>query len=198
MSRVLKIAIADDETDLRDYLRETLSVLGHQVVGVAATGRELVEQVRSTRPDLVITDIKMPEIDGIDAAIEIYQDGPIPIILVSAYHDRELVSRAGESHVLAYLVKPIGQQDLETAISIVMSRFEQFQDLRRETDDLRQAMEDRKIIERAKGILMQRVGLSEDEAYRRLNKTARDGNRKLRDVAQSILTTEDLLRPGSD
>ncbi|HJN66643.1 MAG TPA: response regulator, partial [Pirellulales bacterium] len=183
MSRVLKIAIADDETDLRDYLRETLSVLGHQVVGVAATGRELVEQVRSTRPDLVITDIKMPEIDGIDAAIEIYQDGPIPIILVSAYHDRELVSRAGESHVLAYLVKPIGQQDLETAISIVMSRFEQFQDLRRETDDLRQAMEDRKIIERAKGILMQRVGLSEDEAYRRLNKTARDGNRKLRDVA---------------
>jgi|MDTC01.2.fsa_nt_gb response regulator NasT len=198
MSRVLKIAIADDETDLRDYLRETLSVLGHQVVGVAATGRELVEQVRSTRPDLVITDIKMPEIDGIDAAIEIYQDGPIPIILVSAYHDRELVSRAGESHVLAYLVKPIGQQDLETAISIVMSRFEQFQDLRRETDDLRQAMEDRKIIERAKGILMQRVGLSEDEAYRRLNKTARDGNRKLRDVAQSILTTEDLLRPSSD
>jgi response regulator NasT len=198
MSRVLKIASADDETDLRDYLRETLSVLGHQVVGVAATGRELVEQVRSTRPDLVITDIKMPEIDGIDAAIEIYQDGPIPIILVSAYHDRELVSRAGESHVLAYLVKPIGQQDLETAISIVMSRFEQFQDLRRETDDLRQAMEDRKIIERAKGILMQRVGLSEDEAYRRLNKTARDGNRKLRDVAQSILTTEDLLRPSSD
>ncbi len=79
-----------------------------------------------------------------------------------------------------------------------MSRFEQFQDLRRETDDLRQAMEDRKIIERAKGILMQRVGLSEDEAYRRLNKTARDGNRKLRDVAQSILTTEDLLRPSSD
>ena len=198
MSRSLRIVIADDEADLRDYLQETLSVLGHQVVGVAASGRELVEQARTTQPDLVITDIKMPEIDGIDAAIEICQDGPIPIILVSAYHDRELLSRAGESHVLAYLVKPIGQQDLETAISIVMHRFEQFQDLRREATDLRQAMADRKVIERAKGILMQRAGLSEEEAYRRLNKTARDGNQKLRDVAQSILTAEDLLRPGSD
>jgi response regulator NasT len=198
MSRSLRIVIADDEADLRDYLQETLSVLGHEVVGIAATGRELVEQARTTQPDLVITDIKMPEIDGIDAADEICQDGPIPIIIVSAYHDRELVSRAGESHVLAYLVKPIGQQDLETAISIVMRRFEQFQDLRRETADLRQAMADRKIIERAKGILMQRAGLSEEEAYRRLNKTARDGNQKLRDVAQSILTAEELLRPGSD
>jgi len=198
MSGSLRIVIADDEADLRDYLQETLSVLGHEVVGVATTGRELVEQARTTQPDLVITDIKMPEIDGIDAAVEICQHGPIPIILVSAYHDRELVSRAGESHVLAYLVKPIGQQDLETAISIVMSRFEQFQDLRREAADLRQAMEDRKIIERAKGILMQRAGLSEDDAYRRLNKTARDGNQKLRDVAQSILTAENLLRPGSD
>jgi len=198
MSQSLRILIADDEADLRDSMRETLSVLGHEIVGVAATGRELVDQARSTKPDLVITDIKMPVIDGIDAAIEICQDGPIPIILVSAYHDRELVSRAGESHVLAYLVKPIGQQDLETAISIVMRRFEQFQDLRREAADLRQAMEDRKIIERAKGILMQRAELSEDEAYRRLNKTARDGNRKLREVAQSILTAEELLRPGSD
>ena len=198
MNRSLRIVIADDEADLRDYLLETLSVLGHEVVGVAATGRELVEQARATQPDLVITDIKMPEIDGIDAADEICQDGPIPIIIVSAYHDRELVSRAGESHVLAYLVKPIGQQDLETAISIVMRRFEQFQDLRREAADLRQAMADRKIIERAKGILMQRAGLSEEAAYRRLNKTARDGNQKLRDVAQSILTAEELLRPGSD
>jgi response regulator NasT len=198
MSSTLKIVIADDEADLRDYLQETLSVLGHQVVGVATTGRELVELACTTQPDLVITDIKMPELDGIDAAVEISRDNPIPIILVSAYHDRELVSRAGESHVLAYLVKPIGQQDLETAISIVMSRFEQFQDLRREAADLRQAMEDRKIIERAKGILMQRAELSEDEAYRRLNKTARDGNQKLRDVAQSILTAEDLLRPGPD
>ena len=198
MSRSLRIVIADDEADLRDYLQETLSVLGHEVVGIAATGRELVEQARTTQPDLVITDIKMPEIDGIDAAIEICRDSPIPIILVSAYHDRELVSRAGESHVLAYLVKPIGQQDLETAISIVMRRFEQFQDLRREAADLRQAMEDRKTIERAKGILMQRAGLSEKEAYRQLNKTARNGNQKLRDVAQSILTAEGLLRPGSD
>lgn len=198
MSRSLRIVIADDEADLRDYLQETLSVLGHAVVGVATTGQELVEKARATQPDLVVTDIKMPELDGIDAAIEICRDGPIPIILVSAYHDDELLSRASESHVLAYLVKPIEKQDLGTAISIVMRRFEQFQDLRREAADLRQAMEDRKIIERAKGILMQRAGISEDEAYRRLNKAARDGNRKLRDVAQEILTAEDLFRPGTE
>ena len=182
---------------LEEHRRPVIALLATQFPSVA-NGKEAIRFCQKASPDVILMDLKMPEIDGIDAAVEICRDGPIPIILVSAYHDSDLVSRAGESHVLAYLVKPIGQQDLETAISIVMRRFEQFQDLRREAADLRQAMADRKIIERAKGILMQRAGLSEDKAYRRLNKTARDGNLKLRDVAQSILTTEDLLRPGSD
>ncbi len=198
MNRSLRIVVADDEADLRDFLKETLSVLGHEVVGVAENGRELIELSRDTRPDLVISDIKMPEVDGIDAAIEICKNGSVPIILVSAFHDSDLLARAGESHVLAYLVKPVGQQDLETAISIVIQRFGEFQDLRRETSQLRQALEDRKIIERAKGIMMHRAGISENEAFQRMIKAARDGNQKLLDIARSILTAENLLQPDSD
>ena len=106
-------------------------MLGHQVVAVAKDGRELVEQCRTAHPDLVITDIKMPDMDGIDAATQIYRNGPIPVILVSAYHDPEFIRRAEADHILAYLVKPIKQADLEPAIAIAMRRFEQFQALAR-------------------------------------------------------------------
>ena len=123
---------------------------------------------RATRPDLVITDIKMPDMDGIDAATQIYRERPIPVILVSAYHDPEFIRRAEADHILAYLVKPIKQADLEPAIALAMRRFEQFQALRKEAADLRQALEDRKVIERAKGILMKKAGLDEHDAFRRL------------------------------
>ncbi len=196
MSHALRIAIADDEPVMRQYLQETLTLLGHEVTTVAATGLELVESSRAARPDLIITDIKMPDLDGIDAAAQLSRDEPIPTILVSAYHDRRLIERAGEGHVLAYLVKPIERSDLETAISIVMLRFEQFQAVRKEADDLRQALADRKLIERAKGIMTARAGLSEDEAYRRMSKTARAGNQKLVEVARTILAAEELLQPG--
>ncbi len=196
MTHALKIAIADDELDMRDYLQETLTLLGHEVTTVAANGLELVESARAARPDLIITDIKMPDLDGIDAAAQLCAEDPIPIILVSAYHDRQLIERAGEGHVLAYLVKPIERSDLETAISIVMLRFGQFQAVRKEADDLRQALADRKLIERAKGIMTARAGLSEDEAYRRMSKTARAGNQKLVEVARTILAAEELLQPG--
>ena len=162
---------------MQDYFRRSCPVLGHEVVAVARTGRELVEQCRATHPDLVITDIKMPDMDGIDAAAQIYRDGPIPVILVSAYHDAEFIGRAEADHILAYLVKPIKQADLEPAIAIAMRRFEQFQALRKEAADLKQALEDRKIIERAKGILMKKPDLDEHDAFRRLQKLASDKNR---------------------
>ncbi len=196
MSHALRIAIADDEPDMREYLQETLILLGHEVTTVAATGLELVESAGASRPDLIITDIKMPQLDGIDAAAQLCAKEPIPIILISAYHDRRLIERAGDGHVLAYLVKPIERSDLETAISIVMLRFRQFQAVRKEADDLRQALSDRKLIERAKGIMTARAGLSEDEAYRRMSKTARAGNQKLVEVARTILAAEQLLQPG--
>jgi response regulator NasT len=194
MNSSLRIAVADDEPDMRDYFKKGLPRLGHQVVAVAQTGRELVEQCRAVSPDLVITDIKMPDMDGIDAAQQIYQDRPVPIILVSAYHDHELIARAEADHVMGYLVKPIKQADLEPVIALTVRRFEQFQALRREAADLRQALEDRKIIERAKGILMKRASLDEPDAFRRLQKLASEKSRKLIDIAQMILVAEEAVR----
>ena len=195
MNHPLRIAIADDEADMRDYFQKILPAQGHLVVSVAHTGRELVEHCRTHKPDLVISDVKMPDMDGIDAAVELYRDSPIPVILVSAYHDPELIARAEADHILAYLVKPIKQADLEPAIALAMRRFAQFQALRQEASDLRQALADRKIIERAKGILMKRAKLDEQEAFRRLQKLASDKNRKLIDIAQMILTAEEALEP---
>jgi two-component system, response regulator PdtaR len=195
MTRSLKIAVADDERDMRDYFQQILPLLGHQVVAVAQTGRELVALCGTARPDLVITDIKMPDMDGIDAATQLYHNGPVPVILVSAFNDPEFIRRAEADHVLAYLVKPIKQADLEPAIAIAMRRFEQFQALRKETSDLKQALEDRKVIEKAKGILMKKAGLDEHDAFRRLQKLASDKNRKLVDIAQMILTAEEAIEP---
>jgi AmiR/NasT family two-component response regulator len=195
MSRSLRIAVADDEPDMRDWFRTILPLLGHEVVAVAENGRELVAQCQTTRPELVITDIKMAELDGIDAATQIYRNGPVPIILVSAYHDPELIHRAEGDHILAFLVKPIKQADLEPAIALTIRRFEQFQALRKEAADLRQALEDRKVIERAKGLLMKKANLDEHDAFRRLQRLASDRNRKLVEVALMILTAEEAFQP---
>lgn len=195
MSRPLRIAIADDELDMREYLQTILPSFGHTVVAVAENGEELVAKCRETRPDLVIADIKMPGMDGIEASQRIYRDFPVPVILVSAYHDRELVERAEDDHILAFLVKPIKQADLEPAISIATRRFEQFQALRNEASDLRQALEDRKQIEKAKGLLMKRAGLDENEAFRRLQRMASERNRKLAEIAVMILTAEEAFQP---
>jgi response regulator NasT len=173
-----------------DYFQKILPRLGHQVVAVAHTGRELVERCRAMHPELVITDVNMPALDGIDAAGEIYREQPLPIILVSAYHDTQLIRRAEADHILAYLIKPIKQADLEPAIAIAMRRFEEFQSLRQDAADLRQALEDRKIIEKAKGIFMKKTGLAEQEAFRRLQKLACENNRKLIEIAQTILMAE--------
>lgn len=193
----LRIVVADDERNMHEYLQEALPRLGHEVVGVAQTGRELIALCRETHPDLVITDIKMPDMDGLTASEIISRETPIPVIVVSAYHDPEFIERATQNHVLAYLLKPIRQHDLEPAISLAMRRFEQFQTLRRETTDLRQALDERKIIERAKGLLMKREHIDEQEAFRRLQKLAMNQNRKLIEVAQMILTVGEAFASGS-
>jgi two-component system, response regulator PdtaR len=193
MTHSLRIAVADDEPDVREYLQKVLLRLGHNVVGAAQTGRALIVLCKSTQPDLIISDIKMPDMDGIDAATEIYKERPIPVILVSAFHDAELIARAEADHVMGYLVKPIKQADLVPAIALATRRFEQFKALQQETADLKQALEDRKIIEKAKGLLMKRANMDEPEAFRNLQKMASDKNRKLVDIAQMILVTEELL-----
>jgi two-component system, response regulator PdtaR len=191
MNRPLRIAVADDEPDMQEYFRTILPGLGHEVVAVAGNGRALVEACLNLKPDLVITDIKMPDMDGIEAAVQLYRNGPVPVILVSAHHDPEFIRRAEADHILAYLVKPIKQADLEPAIALAVRRFEQFQALRKEASDLKQALEDRKTIEKAKGILMKKTGLDEAEAFRRLQRLASDRNKKLVEIAQMILTAEE-------
>lgn len=187
MTPRLRIAVADDEPDMRDYFLRMLPRLGHEVVAVADNGRALVERCREVRPDLVITDIKMPELDGIDAAAEIARERPVPVVLVSAYHDAALISRADGEEVLGYLVKPIKQSDLEPAIALAVRRFEQVRLLRDEIGQVRQALEDRKVVERAKGLLMKAGGLDEPTAFRRMQKLAMDSNRRLVEVARLVL-----------
>ncbi len=191
----LRIAIADDEARMRDYLWSSLERLGHRVVAAAKTGQELVAECREKHPQLVITDIKMPDLDGIEAAAEICQDEPVPVILVSAFHDADYIARASRNHILAYLIKPIKDTDLEPAIAVAMERFREFETLKREARDSKQALEDRKMIERAKGILMQRSGLSEPDAFRRLQKLASSRSQKLVEIAKMIILAEEACQP---
>jgi response regulator NasT len=191
--RPLRIAVADDEPDMRDFLQKLLTHLGHEVVAVAADGEDLVRQCRDTRPNLIITDLAMPRLDGLSAVRQITKERPIPVIVVSAYHDDELIRRALQEQVLAYLVKPIKAVDLPPAIALAMQRFREFEALHRQADDLRQAIEDRKLIERAKGTLMARAGLSEPDAFRRLQTLSNEKNLKMVEIARMIVTAEEAF-----
>src|SRR5260370_26518516 len=131
MNHSLRSVVADDEPDMRDYFRKILPHLGHRIVAVAEDGRELVQLCKEQHPDLVITDIKMPDMDGIDAAKEIYRNLAVPVILVSAYHDAELIARAEADHIMGYLVKPIKQADLEPVIALALRPFDQFPEFRK-------------------------------------------------------------------
>jgi two-component system, response regulator PdtaR len=195
MAQLLRILVADDEARMQAYYRTMLTAAGHEVAGVARTGRELVEQCGKLSPDLVISDVKMPDMDGIEAAAEIYRTAAIPVILVSAHHDQELIDRALADHVMVYLVKPVKQAHLEPAIAIALRRFQEFEALRKETASLRQALNDRKVIEQAKRALMETTGLDEPAAFRRLQRLASEKNRKLLEIAQIVLTAHEAMRP---
>lgn len=142
MTQSLRISIADDEVDMRDFLHKMLPRCGHHVVSVAENGRQLVEHCRQFLPDLVITDIKMPELDGIEASTQINSERPVPVILVSAYHDPVLIERAAGDHISGYLVKPIGFADLQPAIAIAVKRFAEMQLLRDENAELNKKLAD--------------------------------------------------------
>lgn len=194
MNRPLRIALADDDAAAREYLLAALPLLGHEVVAAACDGEALVAACRAEAPDLLIVDLHMPGMGGVEASRRVYEESPLPVVLISARPEPSALGQPEQDHVLAFLVKPIRQADLEPAIVVAVSRFEQLQTLRRETADLRQALEDRKLIERAKGALMRRTGLPEHDAFRRLQRLASDRNRKLADVARMILTAEDAYR----
>ncbi len=190
----LRILIADDDSLHVMSLRQQLEELGHRVVAEAYTGREAVLLAEECQPDLALLDIMMPDMDGIEAARRITAQRPIPILLISAHSEHELAVRADQAGIFAYLVKPVTARDLRPALLLARSRFREFQLLRQEVDDLRQALETRKLVERAKGILMRRLHLTEEEAFRRLQKRSQDENRKMREVAQAIITADEMFR----
>jgi response regulator NasT len=192
-NRSLRIAVADDERDMRLFFQELLPRLGHTVLVVADTGRKLVDACRAAPPELVITDIKMPDMDGLEAINIINRDRQVPVILVTAHHEVDFLPGAAEGHIMAYLTKPVKPVDLQAAITLAIMRFEHFQQLSKETATLRQALEDRKVIERAKGAMMRRLRIEEDEAFVRLRRLASDTNHKLVEVAQSVLAAEEVF-----
>jgi len=192
-ANVLRIAVADDEPDMRDFFRKVLAYLGHDVVAVAENGNDLLQKCRSVEPDLIITDIAMPDMDGLEAVAEICRERPVPVILVSAHHDGEFIERAMKEQVLGYLVKPIQKDDLQPAIALAMQRYREFEALHRQAVDLRQALEDRKVIERAKGILMKRTGLPEPDAFRKLQLLSSEKNQKMVEIARMIVTADEAF-----
>lgn len=182
-----RVIIADDESLIRMDLREMLTNLGYLVVGEAGDGRSAVNLAREVRPDIVIMDVKMPDMDGIEAARLLTEERIAPVLLLSAYSQQELVQRARQAGVAGYLVKPFRESDLTPAIEVVLARFSEFRALEREVASLGDALETRKLVDRAKGILMDTQGLSENDAFRRIQKMSMNNRKSMRSVAEAII-----------
>lgn len=189
----LRVLIAEDEPETRSIIRARLEKLGHTVVAEAENGTQAVALATTHRPHVAIMDIKMPEMDGLEAAKHIMVEAPCAVLFLTAYSDEELVEEAGTSGALAYLMKPFRKDDLAPALDVAIRRWRQIEGQVKEVANLREALETRKLVERAKGILMERHGLREEEAFRRIHFQARNQNRKMRDIAESIITASDLL-----
>lgn len=183
----IRIVVADDESIIRMDLSEMLSNLGYLVIGEVGDGRSAVNLARELRPDLVIMDIKMPDMDGIDAAKILTEEKIAPVLLLTAYSQKELVSRAKEAGVAGYLVKPFRESDLSPAIEVALARFAEFRTLEKEVGDLQQALETRKFVDRAKGILMDTQGLLESEAFRKIQKMSMNTRKPMKEVAEAII-----------
>lgn len=190
--QAIRILIADDESIIRMNLREMLTQHGYEVIAEASNGATAVDLARKLRPDLVMMDIKMPGVDGVAAAAELVKDRVAPVVLLTAYSERSLIGQAKEAGVSGYLVKPVRDTELTPVIELALARFQQFLDLEQQVTDLQDALETRKLVEKAKGVLMDVHGLSESDAFNRMRKTSMDHRKSLRDVAEAILLTHDV------
>ncbi|MGO3678644.1 MAG: ANTAR domain-containing response regulator [Microbacteriaceae bacterium] len=182
-----RVVVAEDESLIRMDIVETLRDNDFDVVGEAGDGERAVELVRELEPDLVVMDIKMPKLDGISAAEEINKEHLAPVVLLTAFSQKELVERATDAGALAYVVKPFTPADLLPAIEIAISRFQQITALENEVADLAERFETRKLVDRAKGILNDKMGLSEPEAFRWIQKASMDRRLTMQDVAKTII-----------
>lgn len=189
----LKVLIAEDEFVIRETLKLYIEELGHQVIAEASDGAVAVEYALKHKPDLIIMDINMPQLDGIEAIKKINQDTLIPTVIISAYHEDKLIKRANDEGVLYYLLKPVDIHELKIAINISMRNFHEFQNIQEELQDTKKALEARKYIEKAKGILMDHLKISEAEAMKRLQTMSRSKNKKIIVVAKEIINAKDFF-----
>jgi two-component system, response regulator PdtaR len=192
----VKVLIAEDDPVVALGLAERVRSLGHETLGPVADGAEAVELARAATPDLYLFDIEMPNIDGLEAAQQLAAEGlRRPVVVITGVQDESLVERAIATGVGAYLTKPVDARELQAALALSAARQIEFEQLEAEVDRVQQALEDRKLVERAKGLLMSALGISEHDAFRRLQKTARERNLKLAEVAARIVEQQELLAP---
>ncbi|MDA8217525.1 MAG: response regulator [Dehalococcoidales bacterium] len=191
-----RVVVADDESIIRMDLREMLESLGYLVVGEAGDGISAVNLARELKPDLVIMDIKMPDLDGISAAKILTEERIAPVLLLTAFSQQELVEGAKEAGVVGYVVKPFRESELMPAIEVAIARFKEFRSLEREASDLRDAIETRKLVERAKGVLMDTQGLKEADAFRKIQKLSMNSRKSMRQIAEAILLAHEVEREG--
>lgn len=190
MAKRLKVLIAEDEPVVAQGLRVQLEELGHSVVGIAYDGRDAVAKAESLEPDLILLDIKMPRLDGLEATRQVMAHRPVPIVLVTAHSDPDLIQEAMVIGVMGYLLKPVDRKDLVPAIALATTRFVDLMALRKDVQSLKEALVLRQQVERAKGILERRMGLSEDEAHKRIQHLARHERCSLGEAAAKVITAD--------
>lgn len=182
-----RVIVADDESLVRVDLREALTELGYLVVGEVGDGQSAVNMARELDPDVIVMDIKMPGIDGIEAARVLTQERIAPVVLLTAYSQKDLIERAKEAGVVGYLVKPFRETDLAPVIELALARFAEFRALQDEVGNLTEALETRKKVEKAKGILMDTQGMTEAEAFRKIQKMSMNTRKPMKEVAEAII-----------
>ncbi|MBZ4683328.1 MAG: two-component system, response regulator PdtaR [Fusobacteriaceae bacterium] len=190
---MLEILIAEDEFLCLTGLINDLEELGHKIIGEAANGIELVEMAENLNPDLIITDINMPLLNGIEAIKKINTKKEIPSIVISGYSDEKLVKNAIELGIYSYIVKPFEKRDLKIAIDLAIARYEDYKKVKNELEKTKTDLENRKIIEKAKGLLMEHKNLTEREAFKKMQKMSKDKNRKLILIAEDIIKAFNIL-----
>jgi AmiR/NasT family two-component response regulator len=190
----MRILIAEDDPVIALALAERVRSLGHEPLGPVGDGAQAVAEATATRPDLYLFDIEMPELDGLEAAAELTARGlGRPVVVITGVDNRGLIERSVATGAGAYLTKPVDTRELEAAISLAAARHAELEELQAEVVDTKQALEERKIIERAKGLLMKALGIPEPDAFRRLQLAARERNLRLVDVARAIVEQQDIL-----
>ncbi|MEK6601434.1 MAG: ANTAR domain-containing protein [Candidatus Binatota bacterium] len=189
-----RVLVIDDHLPSKTFLIKALAKKGFNVVGESTSGKGAAELTKATLPDVILMAVGLPDVDGISVAREIMEESPLPIVLLTSHYEAENIERAKGSGVMAFLLKPLREEELFPAIELAVSRFAEFISLRRENEDLKKTLEARKVIERAKGILMKSRGLSEAKAFALIRKKSMETRRPMPEIAQAIILTEEMGR----